>query len=94
MGLAAIIAERRAFGHGAPHPSLTILPCTYFPFGGGVRHCLGAAFATFEAKIVLARVLSRMILRPDPGHAIRVVRRGLALGPSSGLPVTGTAAGR
>ena len=67
-------------------------PYTFFPFGGGVRHCLGAAFATFEAKIVLARVLSRMTLRPDPDHAVRVVRRGLALGPSSGLPVRGTAA--
>ena len=66
-------------------------PYTFFPFGGGARHCLGAAFATFEAKIVLARVLSRMSLRPDPDHAVRVVRRGLALGPSSGLPVIGTA---
>lgn len=66
-------------------------PYTFFPFGGGVRHCLGAAFATWEAKIVLARVLSRMSLRPDPGHSVRVVRRGLALGPSSGLPVIGTA---
>ena len=62
-------------------------PYTFFPFGGGVRHCLGAAFATYEAKIVLARVLSRVNLRPDPDYAVRVVRRGLALGPSSGLPV-------
>ena len=62
-------------------------PYAFFPFGGGVRHCLGAAFATYEAKIVLARVLSRVNLRPDPGYAVRVVRRGLALGPSSGLPV-------
>lgn len=65
---------------------------TFFPFGGGVRHCLGAAFATYEAKIVLARVLSRMALRADPDHSVRVVRRGLALGPSSGLPVIRTAA--
>ena len=66
-------------------------PYTFFPFGGGVRHCLGAAFATFEAKIVLARVLSRTRLRPDPRHVIRVVRRGLALGPSGDLPVIRTA---
>ena len=62
-------------------------PYTFFPFGGGVRHCLGAAFATYEAKIVLSRVLCRVILRPDPDYAVRVVRRGLALGPSAGLPV-------
>ena len=67
-------------------------PYTFFPFGGGVRHCLGAAFATYEMKIVLARVLSRMNLRPDPDYAVRVVRRGLALGPSSGLPVIRMAA--
>ena len=29
-------------------------PYTFFPFGGGVRHCLGAAFATCEMKIALA----------------------------------------
>ena len=57
-----------------------------------MRHCLGAAFATYEMKVVLARVLSRMILRPDPDYAVRVVRRGLALGPSSGLPVIRMAA--
>ena len=67
-------------------------PYTFFPFGGGVRHCLGAAFATYEMKIVLARVLSRTILRPDPDYAARVVRRGLALGPSCGLPVIRVAA--
>ena len=66
-------------------------PYSFFPFGGGVRHCLGAAFATFEAKIVLARVLARMKLRPDPDHTVRAVRRGLALGPSGGLPVIRTA---
>ena len=62
-------------------------PYTFFPFGGGVRFCLGAAFATFEMKIVLARVLSRVKLQPSPGYSLRVVRRGLALAPSSGLPV-------
>ena len=62
-------------------------PYTFFPFGGGVRHRLGAVFATYEAKIVLSRVLCRVIQRPDPDYAVHVVRRGLALGPSAGLPV-------
>ena len=65
---------------------------TYFPFGGGVRHCLGASFATYEVKIVLARILSRMVLRAGSDHSVRVVRRGLALGPYSGMPVIQTAA--
>ena len=67
-------------------------PYAFFPFGGGVRHCLGAAFATCEMKIVLARLLARVTLRPAPGYALRVVRRGLTLAPSSGLPVVRMAA--
>lgn len=67
-------------------------PNAFFPLGGGVRHCLGAAFATYEMKIVLARVLSRVTLRPAPDYVLRVVRRGLALAPSSGLPVVRMAA--
>ncbi|MDE0006336.1 MAG: cytochrome P450 [Rhodospirillaceae bacterium] len=62
-------------------------PYTFFPFGGGVRHCVGAAFATYEMKIVLARVLSRLVLRRAAGRAVRVVRRGLLLCPSQDLRV-------
>ena len=67
-----------------------IAPYTFFPFGGGTRHCLGAAFATYEMKIVLARLLSRVSLRPDPGHRVRVVRRGITFAPSGGVPVIGS----
>ena len=67
-------------------------PYAFFPFGGGVRHCLGAAFATYEMKIVLARVLARVSLRPDPTHAVRTVRRSITFAPSGGLPVIGAAA--
>ncbi len=62
-------------------------PYAFFPFGGGVRHCLGAAFATYEMKIVLARVLARVTLRPDPRYTMRVVRRGITFAPSGGMPV-------
>ena len=62
-------------------------PYTFFPFGGGVRYCIGAAFATYEMKVVLARVLSRVTLRPDPGHTVRTVRRGVTFAPSGGMPV-------
>ena len=67
-------------------------PYTFFPFGGGVRHCLGAAFATYEMKIVLAQMLSRASLRPAPGHTVRVVRRSITFAPSGGLPVIREAA--
>jgi cytochrome P450 len=62
-------------------------PYEFFPFGGGVRYCLGAAFATYEMKIVLAQVLSRVALRPVPGHTVRVVRRGITFAPSAGMLV-------
>ena len=62
-------------------------PYTFFPFGGGLRHCLGAAFAMYEMKITLARMLSRVVLKPDPKHTIRVVRRSITFAPSGGLPV-------
>jgi cytochrome P450 len=39
----------------------------WIPFGGGRRRCLGVAFATFEMRTVLARVLRQVSLEPaDP----------------------------
>jgi cytochrome P450 len=62
-------------------------PYEFFPFGGGVRHCLGAAFATYEMKIVVAEILSRVELRAAPGYTVRLVRRGITFAPSEGMPV-------
>jgi cytochrome P450 family 110 len=59
----------------------------FFPFGGGTRRCIGATFATYEMKIVLAEVLSTMELSPVPGYRVKVVRRSIAFSPSQGLPV-------
>jgi cytochrome P450 len=62
-------------------------PYEFFPFGGGTRACLGATFASFEMKIVLARIFTRLELRAVPGYRARVVRRGIAFAPSEGMPV-------
>jgi cytochrome P450 len=62
-------------------------PYEFLPFGGGVRRCLGMAFALVEMKIVLAEVLSRVELRTAPGYQVRVVRRSVTLAPSEGMPV-------
>lgn len=64
-----------------------INPVAFFPFGGGTRRCIGAAFATYEMKIVLARIFSRVTLEPAPGYRARFVRRSIAFAPSEGLPV-------
>ena len=62
-------------------------PYEFFPFGGGPRACLGAAFATFEMRVVLARMLTRVEMRAAPGYCVRVVRRGITFAPSEGMPV-------
>jgi cytochrome P450 len=42
-------------------------PYTWLPFGGGVRRCLGAAFAQLEMRVILRTILRRVHLRAaDP----------------------------
>jgi cytochrome P450 len=65
-------------------------PYTFFPFGGGSRRCLGAAFATYQMKIVIAEILARVELKPVPGYKASATRRGIAFAPSDGLPVIAT----
>ena len=36
----------------------------YIPFGGGVRRCIGAAFARMEFNVVMERMLDRFDLEP------------------------------
>jgi cytochrome P450 len=60
---------------------------TWIPFGGGVRRCIGAAFATFEMKIILRRVFARCELQaPDPKPE-RPRRRFVTYPPSRGARV-------
>ena len=62
-------------------------PYEFLPFGGGVRRCVGAAFALYEMKIVLAEIVRRVELELQPGYEARVVRRSVTLAPSEGMPV-------
>lgn len=62
-------------------------PQEWLPFGGGIRRCIGMAFALYEMKMVLATVLSRADLRAAPGRAVVPVRRSITLAPSRGMPV-------
>jgi cytochrome P450 len=62
-------------------------PYEFFPFGGGMRRCLGQAFALYEMKVVLATLLARTELAPAPGYRVRVVRRNITWVPSEGMPV-------
>lgn len=62
-------------------------PYEYFPFGGGNRRCIGAAFALFEMKLVLATILSRWQLQLTSNHPIKPVRRGVTMAPAKGVPM-------
>jgi cytochrome P450 family 135 len=60
---------------------------TWIPFGGGTRRCIGANFAQFEMRIVIARVLDRVTLRPADPKPERLVRRAITQVPKNGVRV-------
>ena len=57
-----------------------------FPFGGGARRCLGALFATFEMRIVLAELLHRFQLH-EAGAPPSVMFSGIVMSPTGGATV-------
>lgn len=59
----------------------------WFPFGGGVRRCIGMAFALYEMKLVLADVVRRARLRLAPTATAGMERRSITFAPRRGLPV-------
>jgi cytochrome P450 len=63
---------------------------SWIPYGGGVRRCLGAAFAEFEMRVVLTEVLTRCDLRLADPSAQRIGRRNITLSPKEGTPVVMT----
>lgn len=65
-----------------PGPGNKVTPYTYFPFGGGVRRCIGMAFALYEMRIVLAEALRRF--RIEAEGELHAVRRTVTMAPSGG----------
>ncbi|HEU4979442.1 MAG TPA: cytochrome P450 [Solirubrobacteraceae bacterium] len=56
---------------------------TWIPFGGGVRRCLGAAFAQMEMQVVLQTIVAQVRLEAAGGEE-RISRRGITLVPKRG----------
>ncbi|HMD72778.1 MAG TPA: cytochrome P450 [Steroidobacteraceae bacterium] len=54
----------------SPEQSAARARFSYLPFGGGRRICIGAAFATAEAMILLATIAQRYRLRLVAGHPV------------------------
>ena len=63
---------------------------TWIPYGGGVRRCLGAAFAEMEMRVTLGAILRRFDLRAGSRRAEHVARRNVTFSPRHGTRVIAT----
>jgi len=59
----------------------------WIPFGGGVRRCIGAAFAEYEMRIVLREFVERAELSTPDHKPERVKVRNITLAPGKGTLV-------
>src|SRR5215218_7547093 len=60
---------------------------TWIPFGGGVRRCLGAAFALLEMRVVLAELAARTAAAAPRPEREPTGRRAITLIPKRGAEV-------
>lgn len=62
-------------------------PAEWIPYGGGVRRCIGAAFATMEMRIVLRTLLRDYVISPTDSRDEPSQSRGVAIAPGRGALV-------
>jgi cytochrome P450 len=60
-------------------------PFEFLPFGGGARRCLGAAFATYEMKLVLFQLLKQLRFRLLETKPVQFTHRAGTVGPKGGI---------
>ena len=72
-----------------PERFLEGAPDTYawLPFGGGVRRCVGASFASFEMRVVLQTMFESLHLRAGAPDFDGTTRRAVTLVPRHGVRV-------
>jgi cytochrome P450 len=56
----------------------------WIPFGGGVRRCIGAAFANMEMLVTLRTLLREFDVVPTDASGERLASRGIATAPGDG----------
>lgn len=62
-------------------------PYAWIPFGGGVRRCIGAAFAQFEMRVIIQTILERARLRTASPRRERSKLRNVTSAPARGCRV-------
>ncbi len=62
-------------------------PFEFLPFGGGHRRCLGAAFASYEMRIILGTILAKHCFTLESTIMPGRVRRNVTIGPKGGIPM-------
>lgn len=75
-----------------PERHLDGAPATsaWVPFGGGVRRCIGAAFAEMEMRVALTEIVRRRTLQAASPDAERVARRNVTFSPAGGTKLIAT----
>jgi cytochrome P450 len=68
-------------------------PYAWLPFGGGIRRCLGMAFALYEMKVVMATILGSRRLELAQRAPVPTVRRAITFSPERGTVVRASALG-
>jgi cytochrome P450 family 135 len=94
VGANIYLAHQRAETYGDPRVfrperflGSTSDPAQWLPFGGGIRRCLGVAFATLELRTVLRAVMSTLHVSPARTKLDTPRRRAVTLIPRHGAPV-------
>ena len=54
----------------SPEAKARLAKFTYFPFGAGVRQCIGESFASMEGALLLATIGQKWKLELIPGHPV------------------------
>ena len=62
-------------------------PVSWLPFGGGIRRCIGAQFATYEMKLVLGTMLAACDFDLAQKTPARTFRRAITFWPEGGTRV-------